>query len=37
MVTTTTTRKDKLTTTRHLFLTSIRTSPEALLRLIRKP
>jgi predicted transposase YbfD/YdcC len=36
MVSTTTTRKGKRTTTRHRFLTSIRTTPEALLRLIRQ-
>ncbi|MCP9889243.1 transposase [Cyanobium sp. ATX 6A2] len=36
MVTTTTTRQAKRTTTRHRFLTSIRTSPNALLRLIRQ-
>ncbi len=33
---TTTTRKAKCTTTRHRFLTSIRTTPDALLRLIRQ-
>jgi predicted transposase YbfD/YdcC len=36
MITTTTTRKGKRTTTRHRFLTSIRTTPETLLRLIRQ-
>jgi predicted transposase YbfD/YdcC len=36
MITTTTTRKGKRTTTRHRFLTRIRTTPEALLRLIRQ-
>jgi predicted transposase YbfD/YdcC len=36
MVTTTTTRNGSTTTRRHLFLTSIRTTPEALLRLIRQ-
>jgi predicted transposase YbfD/YdcC len=36
MVSTTTTRKGKRTTTRHRFLTSIRTTPEALLRRIRQ-
>lgn len=36
MTTTTRTRKGKRATTRHLFLTSIRTTPEALLRLIRQ-
>ncbi len=36
MDTTTTTRKGKHATTRHRFLTSIRTTPEALLRLIRQ-
>ena len=34
--TTTTTRKGTRRTTRHLFLTSIRTMPDALLRLIRQ-
>jgi predicted transposase YbfD/YdcC len=36
MITTTTTRKGKRTTTRHRFITNIRTTPEALLRLIRQ-
>jgi predicted transposase YbfD/YdcC len=36
MITTTTTRKGKRGVTRHLFLTSLRTAPEALLRLIRQ-
>ena len=36
MITTTTTRKGKRTTMRHRFLTSIRTTPETLLRLIRQ-
>ena len=36
MVTTTTKRKAKCTTTRHRLLTSIPTTPDALLRLIRQ-
>jgi predicted transposase YbfD/YdcC len=36
VLTTTTTRKGTRGTTRHLFITSIRTTPEALLRLIRQ-
>ncbi len=36
MTTTTATRKGKRAPVRHLFLTSIRTNPEALLRLIRQ-
>jgi predicted transposase YbfD/YdcC len=36
MVTTTTTRKGKHTRRKHRFLTSIRTTPDALLRLIRQ-
>ena len=35
-INTRTTRKGKRTTTRHRFITSIRTTPEALLRLIRQ-
>lgn len=36
VLTTTTTRKGTRGTTRHLFITSIRTTPEAMLRLIRQ-
>lgn len=36
MITTTTTRKGKRGQTRHRFITSVRTTPEALLRLIRQ-
>jgi predicted transposase YbfD/YdcC len=36
VTTTTATRKGKRATVRHLFLTSIRTNPDALLRLIRQ-
>ena len=36
VITDTLTRKGKRTVRRHLFLTSIRTTPEALLRLVRQ-
>lgn len=36
MITTTTTRKGKRTTTRHRILASLPTTPETLLRLIRQ-
>ena len=36
MITDTLTRKGKRSVRRHLFLTSVRTTPEALLRLVRQ-